>query len=58
VLHGVCWLVCLVGLVVCWLVCLVGLVVCCVQPFGEEGYGKDQVTKDIQKRVGKLWIKV
>jgi hypothetical protein len=37
---------------------LVGSAVCCVQPFGEEGYGKDQVTKDFQQRVGKEWIRI
>jgi hypothetical protein len=34
---------------------LVGSVVF-VQLFGEEGYGKDQVPEDMQKRVGKEWI--
>lgn len=32
---------------------LVGSVVCCVQLFGEAGYGKGQVMKDMQQRVWK-----
>jgi len=48
------------------LVCSVGSVFCFVQPFGEEGYGKDQVTENMQKKVGKdiegaltgRWVKV
>jgi hypothetical protein len=59
VLLGVCWFICLFAcLFVYWLVCLVGSVVCCIQPFGEEVYGKEQAVKDTQKRVGKEWIRV
>jgi hypothetical protein len=37
---------------------LVGSVVCFVQPFGEEGYGKEEVMEDMQKRLGKEWTRI
>jgi len=41
-----------------WLVYLVGSLVCCIELFGEEGYRKGQVTKDMQQRLWKEWIRI